>query len=162
MTPEERIEQLERELETARAENAALRRKLARAKDASPVERPSFKRVKQMASLACCILERVGGKVQARMGDKVRIFKKLRDAWEFFLQEEWSLSDLFPPPKPKPVRKPAEKPRCKFCDAEIHWSQDFMGKFRPYDAPGKRHQCAEYYRANGKPIPILMQDLVPF
>lgn len=93
MTPEERIEQLERELEAARAESAALRRKLAEAKNPAPVERPSFRRVKQMASAACCILERVGGKIQARMGDKVRIFKRLRDAWEFFLQEEWSLSD---------------------------------------------------------------------
>jgi hypothetical protein len=162
MSDPERIAAMEREIESLRAENSSLRRKLTEARNPDPIDRPSLKRVKKLVSNACCGIDRVKNKWRVWMGKKERFFKRLRDVWEFFLREDWALSDLFPPPKPKPAPKPVERSRCKYCESPILWIAGWMGKMLPHDEPGKRHRCAEYYRERGEPLPLTMLESVPF
>lgn len=85
----DRIDQLE-------TENRQLRDKLARAKDPTPVERPSIERCAKMASDACMSIEKCESGWRFRMGWQVcqKVFRRLRDLWEFLLQDEWLIEDL--------------------------------------------------------------------
>lgn len=81
------------ELET---ENAKLRERLARAKNPEPVQRPSFERVKRLASNACMEVSRhKNGGFVLSFGRLQRWFKRLRDLWEIFTSDDWKLSEIF-------------------------------------------------------------------
>lgn len=101
------------ETEDLKAENERLKRELAaaqsmirRAKDINPVERPSLKRVLELARDACLDVQRVAGGWELSLGQTLkRRFRFLKEIWEILLQESWSLSDIFradPSGKPKP------------------------------------------------------------
>jgi hypothetical protein len=75
------------------------------AKDISPVERPSLKRVLALAQAACLDLcKSAEGNWILSMGRLKRGFKKLRDIWDLLISDEWYLMDLFSPP-PLPIAK---------------------------------------------------------
>jgi hypothetical protein len=107
------------DLESALAEIARLREqnekllnlarsqaeKIRQAKDISPVEKPSFKRVNVLAQAACMnVSKALTGGWLLTMGQKLkRGFKKLKDIWELLIADEWNLTDLFCPPPKEPV-----------------------------------------------------------
>lgn len=96
------LQRLKEQIERLEAENKQLKDKLARAKDPTPVERPSIERCKRIAADACMSIERTDRGWRFRMGGEVckRVFTRLRDLWEFLLQDEWLIEDLggFHPP----------------------------------------------------------------
>jgi hypothetical protein len=107
------------DLESALAEIARLRtqndellsrvrsqsEEIRRAKDISPVEKPSLKRVLALAHAACLdVLKSTEGNWILSMGRLRRSFKKLRDIWDLLIVDDWYLTDLFSPP-PLPVAK---------------------------------------------------------
>lgn len=101
------------ELERLKAENERLTRELAeartairRAKDPTPVQRPTRERIEKFAADAFIRLERVKGGWLLKMGKLVRHFRFLRQIWEILTQEDWVLSDLFPPQKPRATARP--------------------------------------------------------
>lgn len=91
------IERLKAEVERLAAENKRLAAVIRRAKDPSPVERCSFKRVMQLATDACMTLTRVAKGWILKLGNKERHFRFLKLIWEILVEEEWLLEDLFPP-----------------------------------------------------------------
>lgn len=99
-----RIAELEQEV---RAANNTIRR----AKDITPVERPSFKRVLKLVSDACMTLTRVGSKWVLKLGTKTRSFKKLRQLFELLIAEDWCLGEIFPPIQPANQRRSFPPPR---------------------------------------------------
>lgn len=134
-----RVEELEEEL-------TRLRDRLRRAKDPRPVDRISFRRLRQLAESTCLRVTRVGRKIQVSLGETAkRLFKSLKEAWEFLSQDDWSLGELFPPPPPpKTKSKPRNKP-CKNCGQLIYWKWD--GKPTPFNADNhERHYCQEHYQ----------------
>jgi hypothetical protein len=77
------------------------------AKDISPVEKPSLKRVLALAQAACLdVLKSAEGNWILSMGRLKRSFKKLRDIWDLLIVDDWFLEDLFSPPPPPIVPKP--------------------------------------------------------
>jgi len=112
------------------------------AKDLSPVVKPSFARVKRMADEACLELTKEGKHFVISMGNKCRrVFRKLRDIWEFLSQDDWALSDLFPQLDPQKAAKPKGKP-CQFCQGLIFWLPNKWGKWLPHNLEGgDRHRC---------------------
>jgi hypothetical protein len=124
---------------------SVLKEIIAKAKDITPVIKPSFSRVKRMAEAACLELKKVGKHFVVSMGSTSRTFKKLREIWEFLCQEDWNLSDLFPQLDPdKKEEKPTGKP-CKYCNLPILWVPSDWGKWLPIDAiTHKRHRCQQY------------------
>jgi hypothetical protein len=134
---------------------------IAHAKDPDPVKRVSLRRLQKMAKQAFIEIKKIDGKIHACMSDLKRKFKNLREAWEFFIQEDWALHDLFPdlpghtPPEPPTRTNPKKQAECKFCGKAIEWVKNlFSGKFQPFEPSGGRHICAEYYQHKGKPIPF--------
>lgn len=101
-----RIAQLEKEL---RAANNTIRR----ARDINPVERPSHKRVMKLVSDACMTLTREGGRWILKLGHMTRSFKRLGQLWELLIADDWKLSEIFPPPKPKFERRSFPPPWLK-------------------------------------------------
>jgi hypothetical protein len=96
-TPEEEIKRL-------RAEVAELKLRLAKAKNPDPVERPSLRRVMVLCANACMKLEKLNGLWVLSLGNLSRTFKRLKEIWDLFIQEDWILSNIFPQmsvPKPK-------------------------------------------------------------
>lgn len=108
------------ELETAKVEIARLKlenqelreqvrsqsRTIREAKDISPIQRLSFKRVCALAKAACFDLVKVANKWIVSLGSLKRTFQKLRDAWDALNVEEFYLSDFFQPSDadiPKPL-----------------------------------------------------------
>ena len=88
-------------LNRARSQSEQIRR----AKDISPVEKPSLKRVLALAQTACLdVIKSAEGNWILSMGRLKRSFKKLRDIWDLLIIEDWYLTDLFSPP-PLPVAK---------------------------------------------------------
>jgi len=125
------------DLESALAEIARLRteneellgrvrsqsEEIRRAKDISPVEKPSLKRVITLAQAACLdVLKSTEGNWILSMGRLRRSFKKLRDIWDLLISDDWYLMDLFSPPPPQAVPKPLFAPArsrysaIPFCD----------------------------------------------
>jgi hypothetical protein len=81
------------------------------AKDISPVEKPSLKRVLALARAACLdVLKSAEGNWILSMGRLRRSFKKLRDIWDLLVVDDWFLEDLFSPPPPPTVPKPLFAP----------------------------------------------------
>lgn len=92
-------EQLRAEADALQQENSTLRKNLIRAKDASPVERPTFKRVQQLAQNACMRLEKLGNAWILKLGNLWRKFKKLSEVWEVIAVDDWYVDDIFHPSK---------------------------------------------------------------
>jgi hypothetical protein len=92
------------------------------AKDISPVEKPSLKRVLALAQAACLdIVKSAGRGWVLSMGPLKRSFSKLRDIWDLLVSGDWYLADLFSPPPPqatKPLfaRKHSKYSAVPFCD----------------------------------------------
>ncbi len=61
--------------------------------------RLSLKRVLRLAHHACMDLERTVGGWILKMGDKARKFRRLADIWDLLSQDEFILSEIFPPEK---------------------------------------------------------------
>lgn len=103
------IEDLKAEVERLNRELAAAQAMIRRAKNIDPVQKPTFRRVLQLAREACLDIRRVAGGWELSMGDSLkRRFRFLKEIWVLLLQESWSLLDLFTP-EPKQQRK--AKPR---------------------------------------------------
>lgn len=105
-------EEMRSELERLRKENEALKQKvkaanntIRRAKDISPVERPSLRRVMKIANDALMTVTKEGGRWILKMGHKNRSFKRLGQLWELLIKDDWFLSDIFPPPEPPKERR---------------------------------------------------------
>ncbi|MEG4070429.1 hypothetical protein QUA42_24305 [Microcoleus sp. Pol11C2] len=109
-------------LELARSQSDTIRR----AKDISPVDKPSFKRVSALAGEALLdISKKIGGGWLLSLGPLKRGFKKLREIWELLVSGDWLLSDIFPEPPPPAAPKPLFPPifsrfgAIPFCDDEL-------------------------------------------
>jgi len=96
------------------------------AKDISPVEKPSLKRVLALARAACLdVLKSAEGNWVLSMGRLRRTFKKLRDIWDLLVVDDWFLEDLFsplpPPIAPKPLFAPihSKYSAVPFCDDNL-------------------------------------------
>ena len=151
MTPEE----YEKKIKELEAQNAELKTRLNRAKDPEPKKRPGFGHVKQLAQNCCLGLARQLRKGKTigfivRLGHKTRIFKRLKDVWEFLTQENWDLEELFPkfnPNQPKP-----KKPKtCKYCERPVRWQKEWLTAEHCFDfwlanPDGSPHKCQEYKR----------------
>jgi len=86
-------------LELARSQSEVI----GKAKDISPLEKPSLCRVLKLASpLAWMSPFAVTVRWILSMGTMKRGFKKLRHIWELLIVEDWLLTELFCPP-PLPV-----------------------------------------------------------
>lgn len=107
-------ERLKAELAAANEQIKATRAALRNAKDSSPVQRPSFKRVMNLVFEACMTLERVAGGWMLKLGHLTRQFRKLSDIWNLLNVDDWNLAEIFeipPEQKPKPVlRFPQRNP----------------------------------------------------
>lgn len=89
----------------------AAERTIRRAKDISPIERPTLKRVMQLAREACLSVQRVKGGWMLKIGDVLsRRFKRLREIWELLIADNWVLSELFHTPEPVRVRRILPRP----------------------------------------------------
>jgi len=111
------------EIARLRAQNDELLGIIRRAKDISPVEKPSLKRVISLAQAACFdVFKSAEGKWTLSMGHLKRNFKKLRDIWDLLITDDWYLMDLFSPPPlpvtPKPLFAPIHSrySAVPFCD----------------------------------------------
>jgi hypothetical protein len=97
------IKQLQQEIIALREENQRLKEELLqakqtihRAKDISPIIRPSLKRVLQLAHNACMDVKRIVGGWILFMGHKARKFRTLADIWDILCQDNWYLDEIFP------------------------------------------------------------------
>lgn len=106
-------EDLKKRVEELEKENAELKTRLNRAKNANPRERVSWLVVKRLVDNCGLFLEKASNGWEISMGSAKRIFKRLKDVWLFFSANEWYISDLFPQldPPPQPQEKPKPKPR---------------------------------------------------
>lgn len=93
---QKRIKELEQQLDKVNEENSYQRRVIRRAKNISPIERPSFQRVAQLAFEACLEVKRVARGWIVSLGQKMRKFRTLTDIFEFLIRDDWAISDLFP------------------------------------------------------------------
>ena len=112
------IERLKAGMDQLAKELRDIRVRFRKAKDPRPVERPSLKRVMPLVADACMNLCRVRGGWELSMGRLKRRFRQLKEIWEILIQEDWHLSDVFPPPPDKrqhrprlPLRHPILAPR---------------------------------------------------
>lgn len=106
------IKRLREEVSTLNEQVANLRGKLNRAKDPTPVKRPSLLRVLCTARMALMDIKRVGGGWVLSMGENLRrSFKTLREIWDLLTQDDWCLSDIFPQRVGDTPLVPSIKPR---------------------------------------------------
>ncbi|MEC4896277.1 MAG: hypothetical protein SAL07_25260 [Oscillatoria sp. PMC 1051.18] len=108
-------QRLEQENQQLKEELQKTKQTLRRAKDLTPIIRPSLKRVLRLAKDACMEVKRTVKGWILKMGDKARFFRRLSDIWEILSQDNWYLSDIFPPHKLIPINKiqpplPRKKP----------------------------------------------------
>lgn len=94
---EAELKRSEAELKRSEAEAAALRRTVAEAKDPSPVKRASLKRVQALAASSCLSLQRLRSGWLLKLGHLERRFRSLGQIWQILVQDDWALSDVFPP-----------------------------------------------------------------
>jgi hypothetical protein len=103
--------------------------KIQSAKDISPVEKPSLKRVLALARSACLdVFKNAEGSWILSMGPLKRSFRKLRQIWDLLIVDDWYLDELFSPPPPPPpplAAKPLFAPiysrysAIPFCDDDL-------------------------------------------
>lgn len=119
--PKSEIDKLRAEVERLKAENqrlaaeaASLRDTVARAKDPSPVQRASFKRVMALAKSACMSLKKLRSGWLLKLGHLERRCRSLRQVWEILIADDWEVSSVFPAEqKPRlPQRYPILAARC--------------------------------------------------
>ena len=103
-------ERLRAELENTQRELKAAYQTIRHARDASPVERPSAKRVLKLIADCCMSLEKTAKGWLLKMGKFSRQFKRLREIWELLVTEDWVLTEIFAIPDPNFVRKTDAKP----------------------------------------------------
>lgn len=103
-------ERLRKEITDLEVQLRAAERTLRRAKDISPIERPTLKRVMQLAREACLTVQRVKGGWMLKIGDLSRRFKRLREIWELLITDNWVLTELFHTPEPVRVRRVLPRP----------------------------------------------------
>lgn len=139
-------DRLHKECEQLKKRLGKAKEKIRNAKDINPVQRVSLRRVRLLAEEACLTVKRVKSKIEVSLGEaKKRLFKNLREAWEFLSQEEWLLEELFPPPPPPEPPKPERTTVCKYCSSLIYWI--FDGYSTAYDVGTQnRHRCDAYPR----------------
>lgn len=89
------IERLQTELEVLSNELRIARLTIRRAKDAAPVERPSYKRVLEIVSDALMTVVRIPGGWQLKFGRLTKRFRRLKDIWEILTTDDWALGDIF-------------------------------------------------------------------
>lgn len=87
---------LRKEIEDLNTQVKAAETKIRRAKDISPIERPTLRRVMQLAADACLTVQRVKGGWMLKIGDLARRFKRLKQIWELLITDDWMLSEIFP------------------------------------------------------------------
>lgn len=111
------IDEIVTENERLSEENAALKKKIKefgsamrRAKDISPVMRPTLKRVLKLAHDASLTIARVTGGWMLKLGNLTRRFKRLTQIWELLIEDDWILSEIFTTPEPIRVRRVLPKP----------------------------------------------------
>jgi hypothetical protein len=118
-SPDKTLSQLEREIIALKQENARLKQEnqqleeeltqakqiIRSAKDISPVMRISLQRVMRLAHQACLDVQRTVGGWILKIGDKARKFRRLVDIWAILSQDNWYLSEIFPPEKLIPLDK---------------------------------------------------------
>jgi hypothetical protein len=102
---------------------------ISRAKDISPIQKPSLKRVRDMASQAFLdVVKDVRSGFCLTWGAAKKHFRHLKDIWELLIQDDWPLSDWFSPPPPATppaVQKPLFAPIhsrysiIPFCDDDL-------------------------------------------
>jgi|GEM_PF-3283754 len=109
---EKEINSLQKELIALKKENQKLQEEIEEnkqtirnAKNISPIVRLSLKRVLRLAAYACMDVQKTVGGWILRMGDKARKFRRLSDIWDILIQDNWFLSDVFPPDKLIPINK---------------------------------------------------------
>lgn len=107
------------EIARLRAENKRLHEENSRAKDISPVRKPSFLRVSRLAQSACLDLCKTPNGWLLSMGKNLkRKFSKLQEIWELLIQKDWHLMELFEVREPEPESTPQpifpRKPYSKF------------------------------------------------
>ena len=131
---------LELEVDRLSQEVVRLKEIIRNAKDTTPIEKVSYKRVWRLTQEACMELIKVkSNKWLLRMGYLVREFKSLRQIWELFSQEDWVLSDIFNEPEPQPKFK--KQKLCKFCSKVIEWSKSIWNRWVPLNIDGTKHRC---------------------
>lgn len=112
------LEKLKAENERLKTQNQELAKALGdarttirRAKDPRPYQRPNFISVLRLVSDACMNLCKVRGGWELSMGKtRKRKFRFLKQVWEIFTQEDWSLCEVLPP---APIRR-SQQPRLPF------------------------------------------------
>jgi hypothetical protein len=97
MQQPDEIDQLKAEIKRLEQENQRLGEIVRRAKDPTPVQRPSLKRVIELVQSACMTLERCGGGWLLKLGHRVRRFRFLKQIWELLIADDWLLEEVFPP-----------------------------------------------------------------
>ncbi|GET44369.1 hypothetical protein [Microseira wollei] len=99
MNEADEIQNLKLQIEDLQVQLLKALTRANRAKDISPVERPSFRRVVMLVRPAWSELKKVAGGGLLFMGKLQRQFKSLKEIWLLLTQENWYLSDIFPPQK---------------------------------------------------------------
>lgn len=109
---EAKNKQIKADLSRSQSEAADLRQALAQAKDPNPVKRCSLKRVQTLASNACMAVQRLGKGWLLKFGQLERRFRFLGQIWQILIQDDWALSDVFPPEpsRQQPPRLPFRHP----------------------------------------------------
>lgn len=103
-------ERLRKEITDLEVQLRAASSTIRRARDISPIERPSLKRVLQLAQEACLTVQRVTGGWMLKLGNLQRRFKRLREIWELLIVDSWILSEIFTTPEPVRVRRVLPRP----------------------------------------------------
>lgn len=88
-------ERLKKEITDLEVQIRAAETTIRRARDVSPIERPSLKRVLKLAQDACLAVQRVRGGWMLKLGNLARRFKRLSQIWELLITDNWILSELF-------------------------------------------------------------------
>lgn len=108
---------------------------IRRAKDPSPVERPSWKRVIGLVTNAGMNLRRVASSWELSLGHLKRRFRALKEIWELMIAEDWHLGEIFPSdgrrgkqPR-KPIRYPVLAPWLPFVSVSAAESSDGVRQY---------------------------------
>jgi len=159
--PEQIIEQLKYQIHQIQELEAQLleaKTRANRAKDISPVERPSFRRVGMLARNACMELKKVASGWLLLMGKLQRKFKSLKKIWLLLTQEHWYLSDIFPTQKSAPKYKDAP-PRLPKRYPDITKQIFDWQTYVPPPAPDEEHDYWLSHHGVEEDVPFTWSDL---
>jgi len=95
---EQKVAELEQEIEYRKLREKKQAEIIARAKNISQVSRVSLPRVKRLCESACLDVEKVEGGYQLTFGFTLkRLFKKLSHIFDILILDNWYLLDIFKP-----------------------------------------------------------------